>query len=607
MLNRRPVFARWLILLAGLVALAAGPLQAVVTDKQQWLNTQARAPGVIARVNVPVNGSYVAMVMSDSGKFTIGTVSGDPGRSSDDNQRLLFGHPFPGTSDTMVRVDGISQSIHGSTQSVTVAGNSVSITLPLATVSVFERLTIQTSQATGNQDAVQIYFRVTNTDSVAHNVSLRTQLDTQLGANDGAPFRIPNYGPVTTDTEFDNNPHSTAPAIPPQALVVDNLVTPGIISLFTFPDAGFITPDRVVFGAWPISVGQWDYSIVAGRSITNDTSVIVWWGYPDANAFTLAPGATREFAILYGLGNCTPTGAGSLSILFCGPATMNGSLQAPNFLYTPISLTAFFTNAGATAVTGATANLLMTPDFSLVPGYTAHHAIEDTPSAGVLTSSASTQVDWQLTTYGRYVGPRQVSLQVTNGAVNTLRRGFTVTSIPNAVYGQATDESGAPIAGATVTVLQGSTVVGSDVTQANGTYAVGSLPPGAYSVRLTIAGRPDTFAQATVGAGTLDGRTGNPGAFATAANLQSFSYPNPVHEGSAHITFFIETAQSAEVKIFTSAGQLIKTLAVPAAGAGWQSVDWRIDDVANGVYFYQVSIGTTRSRGKIAVIKRRSL
>ena len=233
------------------------------------------------------SGGFIEAVLIANGKFTIGTVAGDPSKTSDDNKDLIYGHPNPGTSDTMIKVDGVSSSIHsGLSSGVTASGDSLSVTLTIGSIQVLEKLTIKASQATGNKDAVEIYFKVTNAGAGSHTVSLRTQLDTLLGTNDGAPFRIPRVGEVTKDLEFDNDPATPAIGdIPAQALVMDNLTAPNIIALLTFTDLGYVKPDRVVFGYWPASVGAWDYTVDPTRSfLDNNGDGVISGNSPDSDS-----------------------------------------------------------------------------------------------------------------------------------------------------------------------------------------------------------------------------------------------------------------------------------------------------------------------------------
>ena len=52
---------------------------------------------------------YLEVAVSETGKFTIGNVEGNPNYTSDNNQILLFGHPNPWSSETLITVDGSQQ------------------------------------------------------------------------------------------------------------------------------------------------------------------------------------------------------------------------------------------------------------------------------------------------------------------------------------------------------------------------------------------------------------------------------------------------------------------------------------------------------------------
>jgi hypothetical protein len=596
----------------------AAPTADAVVDKAAFLRSrQSGRAASLARAGsniIAVQSDFITAAMSDDGRFTIGTVAGDPSRSTDDNQALLFGHPLPGTSDTMLKIDGVETPLNSATSSgAAAAGDSVAVTLTAGTIQVLERLTIKNSIATGNKDTVEIYFQVTNTDSVSHTVGLRTQLDTLLGTNDGAPFRIPGVGEVTHDKEF-------VGAIPPQALVLDNLVSPNIISLLTFQGTGLSQPDRVVFGYWPVAVNSYDYTVdpnrsfldnnndgvITGFSPDSDSSVIVYWGYP--SAFTLAAGQSKEMGFLYGIGNCNLSSGHPFTVLLCAPSSDLGQAQGASYQYAPVTISGFISNTSGSPISGAIATLHTTPDFSFASGYQAAHAVEDSPGSNILSAGQTSQIDWVISSNGRNMGRRYITATVDGeNSHSTVVRSLQTASIPNLLYGQATDSAGNPLVGANVTALLGASPVGSAVTQADGTYAIAGLAPGRYTVRISRAGEPDSDMQAIVSDSQSGGTSGNPSGFAPGSSLQSYSYPNPVRDGSAHITFYTADAQNVEVKIFTSTGELIRTLPFDSPGAGWHSVDWAISGVANGVYFYLVKAGSSKATGKIAVLKRSGL
>jgi len=587
--------------------------------KAQWVSAASTGTLRVAATQT-LSNDYVAVSLDDTGHFTIGTVAGDTTRTSDNNKKLLFGHPSPGTSDTYVRIDGVSSSLHGGTASaITQSADSLSMTLTVGTLQVLQRLRLVASAATGNADAVEIYFRITNTDSVSHNVGLRTQLDTQLGDNDGAPFRVPQVGEVTTDIEFDNDAGTASIGnIPAQALVLDSLVSPTVIAQLSFRGLGYRTPDRVVLGYWPDSVGAWDYVVnpansfldndndgtIDGSSPDSDSSVVVWWGYPDGSAISLAAGESVELAIQYGIGNCVNGAVNGLNMLFCSPVRLEGRVSGSTFEYPPIAATAFITNTTAADIGGARVKLNLPPDLRITSG-AQDRPVEGTDGSGILTAGSSDQADWEVTSNGRYMGRRPLSVTLIHGGSLRMSREIVTHSIANTLYGQATDASGNTLSGVTITALSGSTVVGSAITQADGTYVITGLNPGRYTVRLSAAGQPDSYYEGEVSAAGGIGRTANPGQFSAGANLETYAYPNPARDNLVRIAYYSDGAATPEIKIFSTTGRLIKTFTALSSGAGWNTVEWAIDDVANGVYFYQVSAGSSRETGKIAILKRR--
>lgn len=565
---------------------------------------------------VTTNGSAnIQYAIDDVGRFTIGTLQGDPRISSDDNKNLLFGHPFPATSDTMIEVDGTTSSIHtGVASALTQSGTTSSIDLVISpNIKVTEELSIIDSPGTTLPATVRIRFVVTNQDGSTHVIRLRTQLDTMLGNNDGAPFRLPDFAPVTTDREFDNFVQSsTVPALPSSALVFDSLQNPQIAAEFNFEPTGFPLPSRIVFGYWPVSVDQWDYTVDPTRQLL-DSSVIIWWGYQGSgygDSYTLNSGESVQFALDYGIsGSCDFLSGTPFSMILCAPFELQGSVVGNTFAYSPdpAKISAFITNTANATVTGGKATLNLTPGLRLATGQAATEAIEASAGSGQMVIGDSTQIDWLTRADARVLGPRFYSLVLNGGGTReVLSRSVAIRPIPNAVYGVATDSTGQPIVGGVITVFSGGASVGTVTTGADGSYAIGGLQPGSYRVKLSAAGYPDSFFNAAVVATINDtGATGDPTAFSDAAGFQIRAYPNPVRDGPVRIAFTTDAAASGKVRIFNSAGDLITTLPADAPGAGWHEVEWDTGDAANGIYLYQVDIGGARKRGRFAVIRRK--
>ena len=59
----------------------------------------------ILKNNTLIANDYIEFNTASNGHYTIGTIGGNPNSSTDDNKKMLFGHPGGGTSKTTI-VDG---------------------------------------------------------------------------------------------------------------------------------------------------------------------------------------------------------------------------------------------------------------------------------------------------------------------------------------------------------------------------------------------------------------------------------------------------------------------------------------------------------------------
>ncbi|MFH1258578.1 MAG: carboxypeptidase regulatory-like domain-containing protein [Elusimicrobiota bacterium] len=570
------------------------------------MRSHAASPGDLSLFN-----EYIEVVLSDTGEFSIGTKSGDPERASDDNKVLLFGHPSPETSDTMVRIDGSDYGFGSSGTNITASQLSNGVLIcawrVANNVDVTQSLSIVKSKGTLYKDTIEIKYNVKNNDTVNHNVALRIQLDTMLGDNDGAPFRVVSVGKVTTDTEFTN-------VIPQFIHVFDDLANPSVFAMLTLADISYRTPDKVVLGYWPESVGSWDYPIVAGRSFLDndndgtisgrspdsDSSIITWWGYPDSKIIVLSPGQSVDLVELYGLGGMTFIPWYPFNIGIASPSELELLSSGSGYKYSPdpFIVTVYLENSSASPVTNATVTLNLPPEMFLAPGET---LTKNVPNVNV---GDGAQLSWNVKTYGKYNFKRWFSATVNaNGSSKTGSRAIYVPGRAGSVFGQLTNAANIPIANATVELWTNS-LVRTLTTGADGTYLFANLASGNYQIRAVASGYPSVTIPATANSDNYSSFSANPILSAVLqTKLETYPYPNPVREGDVHIRFYLEEVKDVKIKFFSPDGELIETKSVSGNKTGWNETNWNVEGLANGLYLYLLESDSETARNKIAVIK----
>lgn len=250
-----------------------------------------------AAANRSFGSRFIEAVVNDQGYFTIGTREGDPSLASDDNRILLYGHPNPSTSFTSVKVDGQSAKLYDTRvlSGRSVSADAASMRWRYNGVDITQVLSIVTGPVTGRPDTVRIAYTLQNNSGDAHEAGLRIMLDTMLGANDGAPFRIPGVGSVTNEMAFRGREGG---AIPDYLQAFDSLESPGVVAHASILDSRLgEQPDSLLIASWPgIMRTVWDYQIDSSVAITHDSAMAVYW-----DARPLRPGESRSCVIEYGI------------------------------------------------------------------------------------------------------------------------------------------------------------------------------------------------------------------------------------------------------------------------------------------------------------------
>lgn len=314
-----------------------------------------------------IENDYLGIAVHDTtSRFTLNNTGGDPANTNDDNQILLFGHPYPWSSFTTVRIDGSDYEFGGSegtfTQVPTSYPTYIKSVWTSNNIQVTQTLQLANNPATDRVDVIQIRYMLKNLDlSNSHNVGLRVLLDTMLAGNDGAPFYVPSTGAVTTEHEY------TGASIPDYWVAFDDLGNPTVVSQGTFRGGDATVPDRVIFVSWPDFYygALWDYTITPGKIFGDisypDSSVGLYW-----NPVTFEPGEVIEYVTYYGLSGLTQSLMPPLTLSVTGP--LNLDVVDDEYSPNPFTVTAYVQDVSTSDISDVSISINLPAGLSLEPG-----------------------------------------------------------------------------------------------------------------------------------------------------------------------------------------------------------------------------------------------
>lgn len=325
-----------------------------------------------------VENDYIRIIGGTN--FTFGTTGGDPELESDNYSRLLYGYPYGGTSYTTIQVDGVNTIFQPET--MTVRDNSIICTDTIGDVIVTAYFNIVANRYTGRDDAVEFSYSAENTGDKEHSIGVRIMFDTMLGSNDSAPFRVPEIGDVTGETDL------TGDAIPEYWQAFDSLTNPSVISQGTLRAENITAPDRVRFTDWGMAKSySWDYSRDAG-SYNDDSAVCLYW-----NPKAIAKGDTISCRTYYGLASMQRDNRPPLAVALSGTTKLEvtkddsgAEIYSPN----PFSVTAYVQNIGNGTAHNSSIQLVLPDGLHIAEG-------EENVSIGdIEPGSAQRQISWKV-------------------------------------------------------------------------------------------------------------------------------------------------------------------------------------------------------------------
>ncbi|MBR5579096.1 MAG: hypothetical protein IKW28_08905, partial [Lachnospiraceae bacterium] len=245
------------------------------------------------------------------GLFTIGTVEGNPDYTSDNSKNLLFGHPSPWSSKTLIHLEKEGRVLNKIFKADSVRRDSINnavyadMNIADYDVTVIQKLEFVKDNNTGRDDTVKISYSVNHEGRGVVKAGVRIMMDTMLASHDDAPFKIPGIGNLIHALELKGN------EIPQTYQVYDVLDNPTTLAQGTLYLDGEIKPARVQFGSWGALSGSTDWNYQVDESFYfGDSAVAIYF-----DPVSLSGGQGVDVCTYYGTGlNFYRTGGSDLDI-----------------------------------------------------------------------------------------------------------------------------------------------------------------------------------------------------------------------------------------------------------------------------------------------------
>jgi hypothetical protein len=325
-----------------------------------------------------IGNDFIQAQVGSDGRFNAGLKALN---SEDHWYNIIYSWPYgPGTSFTTLKVDG-EDKVYGNvpegefiqSPSNDDSNSKNESVWKTGDVSVKQVLQAGVNPATGQPDALQIRYTITNTGTINHDVGLRMMLDTMVDGNDSAPFKIPGANGVESiDYEKDYN----GDEVPDFWQVFNNFENPEISAQYSMSGGNATAPDRFAIINWgSITDTKWDYEVTPNRG-TGDSAVGMWW-----NPVNLSPGETKTIVTYYG----RPGVGGESALVLSGKKT----LTHEEWSSSPTNLIAYFTNNTGENKGSVRLELESSPGISLVDNDAVHEL-------GQMNSGQTTQSTWRL-------------------------------------------------------------------------------------------------------------------------------------------------------------------------------------------------------------------
>ena len=370
-----------------------------------------------------LENQYIKIFVNSSsgeiGRFALDTNQGDPNKADDDHQSLIYGHPKPWTSFTTINLNGQLYVFGKKTVKRSGAGllggeiiepphleeQQIITKTQYGSVIVEQILSIVRSPSTGALDTAQLKYRCYNQGSESVKFGLRTLLDTMIGNNDGAPFRL---GEREINYEYSCEQQN----LPDFWQAFDSLTNGSTIMQGTLRGIGVTPPDRLVFINWGKAADHpWDLSVELGTSFLRlgeeelDSAVAMFW-----EPRVIEPGQRLTITTTLGLGGIT-FAPGEAFLGISAPAEVQYN-QKDNQKYT---IVAYLEHRGEASAHEVKISLDLPPGLECL-------SQNQTIELPELLPGMTKQFAWEIRTDGSYQGE-------TGFQISVLGKGLTANQV----------------------------------------------------------------------------------------------------------------------------------------------------------------------------------
>lgn len=366
--------------------------------------------------------------VENKGRFGIETTGGDPKNVSDNESLLTLSGPKPWSSYTTILIDSKpivfgSESkkragktgLYGQIITQTIEDNQLKTHVRYESIDIFQTLSFIRNPSTRVKDMVLIQYHIQNNDTKPHLIGTRIMLDTWLGSNDAAPFRIGEHI-ITAERVFEQSDLMSF------WQAFDNVSNPSIIGqgILKHDQLGISLPDRIALVNWgTLADHPWKFDYVPDRSfvrlgeIEKDTALGLYW-----DPVMIQPGNSRTIRTMYGLGGVSLS-PGEISLGLTAPAELFQTSQEV------ITVVGYIQNTGGFDSQETSARFTIPPGFKIIKGQLNH-------TIGQLLSGDTKQLYLHLKPDSPQKGDAIFSLQVTSTSLdsNTISRNIQILGPP---------------------------------------------------------------------------------------------------------------------------------------------------------------------------------